>query len=438
MHADASHIVPVHPDATVPATDVVHHPAAFVRLGEPLFVGAPGLRYDFNHGARVAVSGAGWRVRLLDRDAGVVLYDAEVADALVTSTKRYFVNFRIEVFRHGELVFEHDYDARGQKVYARLPEGTMGDAIAWFPYVEAFREEHGCEMYVSMGEWIWELFADAYPEIHFVRPADEDIEGSGFYASYFVGLFYPSSDRTHQPADFRLTGLQRAAAGLLGVPAREFRPRVGIRDRARRVAEPYVCIATQASSQAKYWNNPRGWAETVAYLKAQGYRVLCIDRDAESKVATDGGHLVHGAEDFTGKLPLQERASLLLHAEFFVGLSSGLAWLAWAVRTPVVMVSGFTHPQNEFETPYRVINWHTCNSCFNDMRVEFDQEDFQWCPHQKGTPRQFECTRLIASAQVIGAIRRVIDERASTGPGDSAQSNARRRSVALPTPTIVA
>jgi autotransporter strand-loop-strand O-heptosyltransferase len=62
-----------------------------------------------------------------------------------------------------------------------------------------------------------------------------------------------------------------------------------------------------------------------------------------------------------------ERARwLLLHAEFFICLSSGLSWLAWAVGTTVVMISGFTHPTNQCSTPYRVINYHTCNGCWTD------------------------------------------------------------------------
>ena len=63
--------------------------------------------------------------------------------------------------------------------------------------------------------------------------------------------------------------------------------------------------------------------------------------------------------------PLLERARWIRHAEFFVGLASGLSWLAWSVGTPVVMISGFSHPLTEFQTPYRVINYHTCNSCWN-------------------------------------------------------------------------
>ena len=65
------------------------------------------------------------------------------------------------------------------------------------------------------------------------------------------------------------------------------------------------------------------------------------------------------AEDFTGNRPLQERLSLLHHADFFIGLGSGLSWLAWAADTPVVMISGFSHPSTEFHTPYRVINFHS-------------------------------------------------------------------------------
>jgi autotransporter strand-loop-strand O-heptosyltransferase len=50
----------------------------------------------------------------------------------------------------------------------------------------------------------------------------------------------------------------------------------------------------------------------------------------------------------------------------------------------VVMISGFTHPTNEFETPYRVINYHACNSCWNDVRVRFDHKYFLWCPPSQG------------------------------------------------------
>jgi autotransporter strand-loop-strand O-heptosyltransferase len=77
------------------------------------------------------------------------------------------------------------------------------------------------------------------------------------------------------------------------------------------------------------------------------------------------------------------------------------------VGTPVVLISGFTHPTNEFATPYRVINYHACNSCWNDPRLRFDHKDFLWCPRHAGTSRQFECTRLITAEQVKQTIDRI-------------------------------
>ena len=145
-------------------------------------------------------------------------------------------------------------------------------------------------------------------------------------------------------------------------------PRLALPDDSRPIAEPYVCIAVQSTTQSKYWNNPHGWREIVRFLKASGYRVICIDQKPVHGTGLVWNHIPHGAEDETGDRPLAERARWLRHAEFFVGLRSGLSWLAWAAGTPVVLISGFTHPTNEFATPYRVINWHACNGCWNDVR----------------------------------------------------------------------
>ena len=116
--------------------------------------------------------------------------------------------------------------------------------------------------------------------------------------------------------------------------------------------------------------------------------------------------ILPGAEDFTGQIPLQERIDLLYHADFFIGLSSGLSWVANGVGKPVIMISGFTLPFNEFKTPYRLINYHVCNGCWNDTTVTFDHHDFEWCPRHKGTERQFECSRFITP----DAVCRMIDK----------------------------
>jgi autotransporter strand-loop-strand O-heptosyltransferase len=354
-------------------------------------------------------SEAPWRVRLSDLDTGNILYETEIKGGRINSAKRYYVRFRLEVWQQGERLLAHDYDAADREVLIRFPIPTLGDPLGWFPYAVKFQEAHGCRLTCAMDPRMTGVLRGAYPDIAFIT--EDEAEPHRYYATYTIALhflqggMYEHKDRV--PCDFRFVGLHRAAGYILGVDPTETPPRIALSDESRPLPEPYVCIATQSTSQCKYWNNPTGWRDIVAFLKEAGYRVVCID---QKKVHGQGLIWNHGpaeAEDQTGDQPLLERARWLKHADFFVGLSSGLSWLAWAAGTPVVMISGFTHPITEFATPYRVINYHVCNSCWNDPQVHFDRYDYLTCPRHKDTPRQFECSRLITAEHVKGVIRTI-------------------------------
>ena len=385
----------------------------------PTQVGPEGIRFDFNQGCRVALpqrSAGAWRVRLRDLDTGNILFESENQGAFVNSTKRWFVRFRVEVWSLDEgvaeprPVFTHDYDPSGRDILIQFPVGTLGDTLAWFPYAARFAERHaGCRVTCALSGLIIPLLRDAYPNLRLLTH-EEAVErrlAETVYATYSLGLFFDDAAGDWQPTDFRQVGLHRTAGYILGVDPAERRPLLALPDESRPIVEPYVCVAVQSSSQCKYWNNPNGWPDTTEFLKASGYRVICIDQKPVHGQGLVWNHIPHGAEDATGDRPLVERARLLRHATAFVGLSSGLAWLAWAAGCPVVMISGFTHPSNEFATPYRAINYHTCNSCWNDVRHRFDHADFLWCPRHANTPRQFECSRLITAEHVRQLLRRV-------------------------------
>jgi autotransporter strand-loop-strand O-heptosyltransferase len=256
-----------------------------------------------------------------------------------------------------------------------------------------------------MAERLIPLFAGAYPGIRFMDT--KAVESDEYYSTYRVGLFFDDVERIHQPIDFRHVGLHRTAAYILGIDPTEAPPRLAVKDEGRPIAEKYVVIATQATSQCKYWNNPYGWREIVQFLKSAGYRVVCIDQKPLNGSGIVWNHVPAGAEDMTGQLTLEQCVRWIRHAEFFVGLSSGLSWLAWAAGARIVMISGFSLPNTEFETPGRVINWHACVGCWNDATLRFDHRDFLWCPRHAGTPRQFECTSLITADQVKQTIRRI-------------------------------
>ena len=367
--------------------------------------GIAGIKFDFNYGARVTVPQGEYRVKFIDREACLTVYDAPASGVLVTSSKKYFVDFRIEVYEKGKLIFAHDLDLQGKKVLLKFPVGILGDILAWFPYAEIFRKKHKCELYCAMAEDMIEIIKPGYPEIKFIK-AEERPEG--LYASYYMGIFFPCDDREHQPMDWRVIGLHQNAAMILGVDPGEKRIRLLPKNKTRRIKEPYVCIAAQASSQAKYWNNGRGWLNVVKHLKERGYRVLCIDRENVYAQKSRYNIIPYGTEDFTGRRPLQERIDLLYHADFFVGLPSGLSWLAYGVGKPVVMISGMSLALTEFPNKYRVQNFHVCNGCWNDTRITFDHKDFEWCPRHKGTDRQFECSRYITPEAVNKVIDRLI------------------------------
>ena len=77
-----------------------------------------GIAFDFNYGARVQVPKGKYHVRLIDRDACLTIYEADADGVIVTSTKKFYVNFAVEVSQQEDhkVIFQHDYDCRGRKV----------------------------------------------------------------------------------------------------------------------------------------------------------------------------------------------------------------------------------------------------------------------------------------------------------------------------------
>lgn len=391
-----------------------------------------GLYFDFNDGARVLLPKGNYNVRFINSETDYTIFSVDASDVMVMTTKKYFIPYRIEVRRDDcqEPVWIHEYSAKNKKVFLKYPtSGILGDCLAWFPYAEEFRKQHGAEVYVVVNQKMAEILKPGYPELHFITRTEKD-EKEGkwpdelpedIYATYYLTVPFIDENRLLQPVDYRTIGLHTNAAMILGLdPKIEHPPRLLPSPQARKerqIKEPYVCIAVNGSSQTKQWNNAGGWINVIRHLKKLGYRVLCIDREDFHQAGSYCNSIPFGSEDFTGNKPLQERIDLLYHADFFVGISSGLSWLAWGVGKPVVLISGFSLPYTEFYTPYRVINLDVCNGCWNDMRIHFNNTDAAWCPRHKNTDRQFECSRNITPEYVNKVIDKLIKNEGLTPPG---------------------
>ena len=362
--------------------------------------GIEGLRLDFNSGLRLQVPGNeadSYRVVIGNAESGEVYFDEEVSHTVLVSFEKYFMPWQIEVFYHGEHIFSHTLDLDGQEVFFPFLSGALGDAIALLPYVAEFIRRWHCRPRVSIAPYLRDMAARYYPELEFF-----DAVSDATYATYAAGTWM--NFLVGATVDSRLMPMEEIGKTTFGL-SDTIRTVRFIPTKPRLIQEPYVCIGVQASGAWKGWHYPGGWDEVVAYLKESGYRVLCIDKDRENVWEGMSSKIPDGAEDFSGDIPLMERVNLLAYADFFVGLSSGLAWLAYAAGCPVVMIVGFTLPWFEFRTPYRVQNFTRCYGCFNDVRAEFAHVEH--CPYHRGTDKRFECSRSITSQQVILTIERL-------------------------------
>lgn len=309
----------------------------------------------------------------------------------------------ILAFNKAKNIFAHYFDPKDKEVMVQFPVGTIGDSIGWFSYMERFQQKTQCKLLCVMNPAIYCLFEKQYPNIKFLQA--NETKNYKPYASYNMGLFF-KANTTNQPYDFRYIGNGRTVSKILDVDDTDIAPRADL-SAPRKIKEPYVVIACQGSAYCKLWTHPQGWHTVIDHLRKIGYRIICIDKDKVTGSGVVTNHIPWGVEDDTGNKPLQERIDLLKDCDFFIGLSSGVSWIAWCAKCPVVMISGFTNPFNEYYTPYRVINPIFCHGCWNDETCDFDHYDYMWCPKHKNTVRAYECSKNITPEHVLNVIARI-------------------------------
>ena len=281
-----------------------------------------------------------------------------------------------------------------------ISSSALGDTLAWVPYVEEYRRKKNVKVNLKCD--YNELFIKSYPDILFVDEMNN--------VDFDIGWFQKDRSRS----DSRLQPLQKTASDTLGLDYREIKPKVDVPSGPRPFYQKYVCINTHSTAQAKYWNNKSGWNEVISFLKSKDYIVIAIDKHKQFGNQSTGyvNNTPRGVLDATGKIPLSERMHLINHADFFIGLGSGLSWLSWAVGTHVFLISGFSKPFCEFSTNVsRIHNNSVCSGCFNTPDHVFDRGNWAWCPEKTGTNRMFECTKSITGDFVINKIQNFLRNR---------------------------
>lgn len=341
-------------------------------------------------------------VRHIDeRDEEIVYEDQIKTNHWVKSNRQYYTPYRVEIYEENKKTFSTKLNLKGKRVYIAIDSSSLGDTLAWFPFVEEFRLKHDCEVFVST---FWNFLFDKnyYSKLNFIEPG---VEVENIYAQYTVGIHGDGlKDKIKNPVDTRKVPLQKIASEYLGVDFKEIRPVLNYKQEDYNIKENKITFAIHATAQAKYWNNPKGWEGVADYLNEKGIKPILISKEKNGFMNNE-----HPPEnkivDKSGNYAIDDRIKDILESTFFMGIPSGLAWLAWALRKYVILIGSFTDPWYEFgKGVYRLHNNDVCHGCWH--RHIFDKGDWFWCPDQKDTDRQFECSVSITPKDVINVIEK--------------------------------
>jgi len=380
------------------------------------------LRYGFNIKCSSEISDE-YSIFLWDEsdDSEKHYFDLS-PDFFIKTNREYFCDWKLQLLKNNEgVVLEYKPELKNKKVLISLWSKALGDTIAWLPYCDEFRKKHNCDVYVFTH--FKNLFRESYPNLKWFDDEIHNENNYEFFASYaiLVGIdkekhneginklndyfrkkinvkyienlsFYDK--RLHKEHPMYIP-LQQVASNVLGLEYEEIQTIINVKNNDRPIEKKYICISEFASAGGlKIWQNSIGWQSIVDFFVRLGYEVVSISKEKST---------LKNITKRNGDFSLEDRLWYLKHSEFFVGMPSGLSWLAWTTNIKVVMIGGFSEDWFEFsKNCIRVKNYDSCTGCFNSEK----HADKLCCYHDSFCPenKNFECSRKISPKMVLNKI----------------------------------
>jgi autotransporter strand-loop-strand O-heptosyltransferase len=309
--------------------------------------------------------------------------------------RKWWTQWTVKIWSGDRLVHSETLSLEGRELTVEMASSSLGDTLSFMGQLHTVIDTHKLSRLYVKTHKPW-LFDKQWYSKQGIDIIDWSVPNRG--AVITIGVFYTMEEpwkRDEHKYDWRQVPLGKIASDRLGTQYREQRPKLAPEFYAHQAPHDArtqsIVIATHSTAQAKYWNNPTGWQEVVDWCNQNSIKVLHASKE---------GTKLTGVEQLPE--PLETVAEAINNADLFIGISSGLSWLAWALGKKVILISGFTDPYVEFETATYINNHQACHGCWG--WDAFDKGDWNWCPLWKGTQRQFECTKTIGSDRVIEAI----------------------------------
>ena len=327
----------------------------------------------------------------------IIFSDVITTNMWTVCSKEYYIPWVIKV--NGEIVSK--LDLTNKRVLIALESKSLGDTIAWTPYAVEFAKKHKCKVIMSTfhNEWFKEI--EAYKDIEWMVPG----ESTPCDVVYRIGWFKNDkglwNNTNKHPNQVNLYPMQQTATDILGLEYKELNYGLDFQKGKRPIKDKYVVIGPQSTAGCKEWPY-HNWVTLVKLLNQSGYQVVTLTQHKLDIPGTIN----------SWNQPFENVANYMLHADLFIGLSSGLAWFNWGLGKKTVMINGFTSAEHEFQTKVvRVRNESVCNSCWVNPNFSFDPGDWDWCPIWKGTNKQHTCMKSVSPTQVYSKVKQILNSK---------------------------
>lgn len=285
------------------------------------------------------------------------------------------------------------------KTLIEIESMSLGDTIGALAVIEKFRRQTNKQVSVICNHL--NIFKSSYPEIEILDKGSK-YEYLPDKNMWKIGntIFNEKILTTYK---FNLP-LLKGYAKDFGIDDVGVNLKVDKVNKERPIKSKYVCIGVHSTSQCKYWNHPGAWDELCRLLRKKGLTPVCVEKDWSFGIS---GHMNEVPSKAVKKigLPFEDVINHIQHAEMFIGLSSGLSWLAQGLGKPTVIISNTTSKDNEFidEKTLRIYEESVCHGCFH--KYPFNAGDWLWCPvYRDDDDRRFICTKAITPESVMQQI----------------------------------